>query len=75
MAPVIDPDQAMVYSVKDGNCELVTIIEAISTNGKALVPSVIFREVHCNLEWGRPENNPSHARYEIVYYFSGRLHT
>ena len=43
VAAVIDHDQAMVYSVEDGNCELVTIIEAVSANGKALVSLIIFQ--------------------------------
>lgn len=63
VAAIVDRDQAMVYSVEDGNCELVTIIEAVSADGTALIPSVIFQGVHRNLEWGRPENNPSSARY------------
>ena len=63
VAAIINRDQATVYSVEDGNCELVTIIEAICADGTALLPSVIFQGMHRNLEWGRPENNPSSARY------------
>lgn len=62
---IVDHDQATVYSVEDGNCELVTIIEAVSANGTALIPSIIFQGMHCNPEWGWPENNPSSARYAI----------
>jgi len=65
VAAIIDRDQTTVYSVEDGNRELVTIIEAVCADGTALVPSVIFQGVRRNLEWGRPENNPSHARYVI----------
>jgi hypothetical protein len=65
VAAIIDRDQAAVYSVEDGNRELVTIIEAVSANGTALIPSVIFQGVRRNLEWGRPENNPSSARCVI----------
>jgi hypothetical protein len=63
VAAIIDRDQAAVYSVEDGNRELVTIIEAVCANGTTLIPSVIFQGVRRNLEWGRPENNPSSARY------------
>ena len=63
---IIDRDQSTVYSVKDGNRELITIIEAVCADGMALVPLVIFQGVCRNLEWGRPEKNPSHARYVII---------
>ena len=65
VAAIIDQDQSTVYSIKDGNHELVTIIEAVCTDRKALVPLVIFQGVRRNLEWGRPEKNPSQARYAI----------
>ena len=65
VAAIIDRDQAAVYSVEDGNRELVTVIEAVCANGTALIPSVIFQGVRRNLEWGRPKNNPSSARYTI----------
>ncbi|KAF8234248.1 DDE-domain-containing protein [Tricholoma matsutake] len=58
---IIDHDQATIYSVEDGNHELVTIIEAVCADGTALIPLVIFQGVHRNLEWGQPENNPSSA--------------
>lgn len=63
VAAIIDRDQAAVYSVEDGNRELVTIIEAVCADGTALIPSVIFQGVRRNPEWGRAENNPSSARY------------
>jgi hypothetical protein len=44
-AAIVNRDQATVYSVEDGNCELVTVIEAVSADGKALPPSVIFQGV------------------------------
>lgn len=65
VAAIVDCDQSMVYSVEDGNRELVTIIEAVCTNRTALIPSVIFQGVQHNPEWGRPENNPSYVRYII----------
>jgi len=65
IAAIIDWDQSTVYSVEDGNRELVTIIEAVCADGSTLIPSVIFQGVRHNLEWGRPEKNPSHARYTI----------
>ena len=63
VAAIVDCDQATVYSIEDGNHELVTIIEVVCADGTALAPSVIFQGVHCNPEWGRPENNLSSARY------------
>lgn len=62
---IVDRDQATVYSIEDGNRELVTIIEAVSADGRTLIPSVIFQGVRRNPEWGRPENNPSSARYAL----------
>ena len=66
VSAIVDRDQATVYSVEDGNHELVTIIEAICANGTALAPSVIFQGTRRNPEWGQPENNPDSARYVIV---------
>ena len=66
IAAIIDREQSSVYSVEDGNRELITIIEAVSATGAALIPSVIFQGVHRNPEWGRPENNPSSARYVVI---------
>lgn len=67
IAAIVDRDQVMVYSVEDGNRELVTIIEAVCANGNVLIPSVIFQGVRHNPEWGRPENNPSSARYVLTF--------
>ncbi|KAF8238005.1 DDE-domain-containing protein [Tricholoma matsutake] len=66
VAAIINWDQATVYSVEDGNCELVTIIEAVCADGRALSPLVIFQGTQCNIEWGQPENNPDLARYVTV---------
>ena len=60
IAAFVDRDQKDVYSVEDGNRELVTIVEAISADGFALPPSVIYQGQRRNLEWGR--NNPCKAR-------------
>jgi hypothetical protein len=68
VAAIIDHDQATVYSVEDGNCELVTIIEAVCADGTALIPLVIFQGAWLNLEWRRPKNNPSSARYVIIFF-------
>lgn len=57
---MIDQDQKAVYSLEDGNRELMTIIEAICTDGSVLHPSVIFQGQQRNLEWGH--NNPCNAR-------------
>jgi hypothetical protein len=56
----VDRDQKTLYSVEDGNRELVTVIEAVCADGEALPPSVIFQGVKRDVEWGR--NNPSGAR-------------
>ncbi|KAF8223053.1 hypothetical protein L208DRAFT_1319083 [Tricholoma matsutake] len=66
VAAIIDQDQATVYSVEDGNCELVAIIEAVCADGRALSPLVIFQGTRHNPEWGQPENNPDLARYITV---------
>ncbi|KAF8236324.1 DDE-domain-containing protein, partial [Tricholoma matsutake] len=55
----IDRDQKDVYSIQDGNRELVTVIETVSADGLCLQPSVIFQGKHRDLEWGR--NNPFNA--------------
>jgi hypothetical protein len=73
VAAIIDHNQAAVYSVEDGNCELVTVIEAVCANGTALIPSVIFQGAHRNLEWGHPKNNPPSARYVICLPWPCRL--
>ncbi|KAF8234781.1 DDE-domain-containing protein [Tricholoma matsutake] len=65
VAVIIDSDQATVYSVEDGNHELVTIIEAVCADGTSLIPLVIFQGARQNLEWGRPENNPSSASVSV----------
>jgi hypothetical protein len=58
---MIDRDQKEVYSIEDGNRELVTIIEAICADGSIIHPSVIFQGVRRMSEWGR--NNPCNARF------------
>ena len=56
----VDRDQKDVYSIEDGNRELVTVIEMVSADGSCLQPSVIFQGKCRDLEWGR--NNPCNAR-------------
>ncbi|KIL55149.1 hypothetical protein M378DRAFT_18199 [Amanita muscaria Koide BX008] len=65
VAAIVDRDQATVYSVEDGNRELVTIIEAVCANGNVLAPSVIFQGTRRNPEWGRLENNPDSASVSV----------
>lgn len=60
IAAMVDRDQQTVYSIEDGNRELVTVIEAICADGSAIHPSVIFQGLRRNSEWGR--NNPCNAR-------------
>ena len=57
---MIDQDQTAVYSIEDGNRELVTVIECICADGSVLHSSVIFQGQRRNSEWGR--NNPCNAR-------------
>lgn len=64
---MIDRDQKAVYSIEDGNRELVTVIEAICADGSVLHPSVIFQGQRRNLEWGR--NNPCNARFVVLSQF------
>jgi hypothetical protein len=59
----VDRDQTDVYSVEDGNRELVTIIETVCADGSSLHPSVIYQGKRRDLEWGR--NNPCNARCMI----------
>ena len=58
---MVDRDQKVVYSIEDGNRELVTVIECICTDGSILHPSIIFQGLRRNSEWGR--NNPCNARF------------
>jgi len=51
-----DRDQKDVYSVKDGDRELVTIMETLHADGEFIPPAVIFKGQRRDLEWGR--NNP-----------------
>ena len=51
VAAIIDWDQATVYSVEYRNRELVMIIEAVCTDGRAVSPLVIFQKTQCNPEW------------------------
>jgi hypothetical protein len=56
----VDCDQKDVYSVEDGNRELVPMIETISADGWSMHPSTIYQGMRWDLEWGR--NNPCNAR-------------
>lgn len=58
---MIDRDQKIVYSIEDGNRELVTVIECICADGTILHPCVIFQGLRRNAEWGR--DNPCNARF------------
>jgi len=59
----IDHDQKDVYSVKDNNHELITVIKMVSADGSCLQPSVIYQGKQHNLEWG--QNNPCNTRYVL----------
>jgi len=64
IAAIIDRDQKQVYSLEDGDRELVTVVETVCADGTALNPSFIFKGARTNLEWGR--NNPCNARCENI---------
>ena len=57
---MVDWDQKIVYSIEDGNRELVTVIECICADGSILHPSMIYQGERRNSEWGH--NNPCNAR-------------
>jgi hypothetical protein len=64
-AAFVDREQILVYSIEDGNRELVTIIEAVCADGSMLHPSIIFQGVCRNFEWGRI--NPCNARCALTF--------
>jgi hypothetical protein len=49
---MVDQDQKAVYSIEDGNRELVTVIKCICADGSAIHPSMIFQGQQQNAEWG-----------------------
>ncbi|KAJ3551385.1 hypothetical protein NM688_g4733 [Phlebia brevispora] len=55
----VDRDQKTLYSIEDGNRELVTVIECVAADGGVLPLSVIYQGKCRDLEWGR--NNPCNA--------------
>ena len=48
----VDRDQKDVYSIQDGNRELVTVIKTVSADGLCLQPSVIFQGKCWDLKLG-----------------------
>ena len=64
---LVNRDQKSVHQLENRDRELVTIIEAVSADGEALPPSVIFKAKQWNLAWA--ENNPCHARWELYHLF------
>ena len=56
----VNHDQKDVYSVEDGNCELITMMECVGTDGWPMHLSAIYQGMRRDLEWGR--NNPCKAR-------------
>lgn len=63
---MIDRDQQTVYSIEDGNRELITVIETICADGSVLHPSMIFQGQRRNSEWGR--DNPCNARFVSLIF-------
>ena len=70
---MVDHSQKSVYSIEDGNRELVTIIECICADGSILHPSVIFQGLRRSSEWGR--NNPCNARFVPMQFKRHWPHT
>ena len=60
IAALVDREQKQVYSIEDGNRELVTIIETVCADGSSLHPSVIFQAKRRSSRWGA--HNPCNAR-------------
>ena len=50
---IVDRDQKTVHQVEDGNREMVTFIDCAAADGSMLSPTVVFKGVRRNLEWGR----------------------
>ncbi|KAF8219380.1 hypothetical protein L208DRAFT_1551245, partial [Tricholoma matsutake] len=44
----VNHDQKDVYSVEDGNCKLITVIETVCADGSCLQPSVIYQGKCCD---------------------------
>ena len=61
---MVDRDQKTVHQVEDGNRELVTVIECVCADGTTIRPSVVFKGICRNLEWGH--DNPCNARYAAI---------
>ena len=61
ISAMIDCDQQTVYSIEDGNRELVMVIETICADASVLHPSMIFQGQRQNTEWHH--NNPCNARF------------
>ena len=57
---IVDHNQKTVHQVEDSNRELVTFIECAAADGSMLPPTVVFKGLHQNLEWGW--QNPCNAR-------------
>lgn len=67
---MIDREQKIVYSIEDGNRELVTVIETICADGSVLHPSVIFQGRRRSPDWGR--ENPCNARFVLFWLLTSR---
>lgn len=70
---MVDRNQRAVYSIEDGNRELITVIECICADGSVIHPSVIFQGQRRNSEWGRI--NPCNARCVSVLCNRLALHS
>jgi hypothetical protein len=68
---MVDRDQKTVHQMEDGNQELVTVIECVCANGTAIRPSVVFKGIRRNLEWGH--NNPYNARSAAVITYEHNI--
>ncbi|KAJ7595276.1 DDE superfamily endonuclease-domain-containing protein [Mycena floridula] len=60
---MVDRDQKAVQKIKQGNHDLVTIIECICADGTALRPSIVYQGTRRDLKWGA--DNPCDASISI----------
>jgi hypothetical protein len=74
---MVDRQQKNIYHIEDGNRDMITIIETVCADSSTFAPSVIFKGVQHDAQWGNPEDNPCQARYVTLkpLYFSDSKHS
>ncbi|KAF5342713.1 hypothetical protein D9758_015870 [Tetrapyrgos nigripes] len=73
IAALVDREQKSVYSVRSGNRDLITIVEAMNAKGKALHSSFIFPVTGLRLKL--PQKSRSHASQETLLAENDHLHS